>query len=253
MIEHSPGHSRLPAAPIALGLLLLGLALELDRLEPVFHHLFPQLERPMYRQAPFVELLGQHVALVAASSLLALCLALGLGTWVTRGTGRPYRSLVDTLVSMGQTVPPVAVLALAVPLIGFGSTAALIALVGYGLLPMLKGVTAGLGSVPASTVEAAIGLGLTPRQVLLQVEYPLAAPVVLAGVRASVTINIGTAAIAATVGAQNLGSPIIIGLSGFNTAYVLQGALLTGLLAITVDAAFDWGLARLAPWRPPTT
>jgi osmoprotectant transport system permease protein len=72
----------------------------------------------------------------------------------------------------------------------------------------------------------------------------------LAGLRTAITINIGTAAIAATVGAKNLGSPIIIGLSGFNTAYVVQGALLTGLLAITVDAAFDAVLLRLQAWKP---
>ena len=95
-----------------------------------------------------------------------------------------------------------------------------------------------------------------PRQILLGVELPLAAPLILAGVRTSVTINIGTAAIAATVGAQNLGSPIIIGLSGFNTAYVLQGALLTGLLAVTVDRFFEWGqhtLARRAGALPAGT
>ena len=84
---------------------------------------------------------------------------------------------------------------------------------------------------------------MTPRQRLWRVELPLALPVVVAGVRTSVTINIGTAAIASTVGAKTLGSPIIIGLSGFNTAYVIQGALLVGLLAVVVDLAFE----RLAP------
>ena len=232
--------------PVALAALLLGLAGGMVQLEPVFHGLFPQLDRPMYRQAPFLALLRDHVALVAASSLLSLSVAMALGIWVTRASGRAARTLVDTLVAMGQTVPPVAVLALAVPLIGFGALPAFVALVAYGLLPMLKGVTSGLGSVPAAAVDAATGLGMSPRRILLAVELPLAAPIILAGVRTSVTINIGTAAIAATVGTQNLGSPIIIGLSGFNTAYVLQGALLTGLLAITVDRFFEWGQQSLS-------
>jgi osmoprotectant transport system permease protein len=90
-------------------------------------------------------------------------------------------------------------------------------------------------------------MGMTNWQVLTQVEVPLALPVWLSGVRTSVIINIGTAAIASTVGAKTLGSPIIVGLSGFNTAYVLQGALLVGLLAVVTDMAFE-RLALKVTW-----
>lgn len=230
--------------PLALALGLLLLALYLDRLEPVFHALFPALDRAMYRQETFAGLLLAHLRLVLLSSGTALVVALAAGIWVTRESGRGYRVLVESLVSMGQTFPPVAVLALAVPLIGFGEQPAYAALALYGLLPMLQGVVAGLDATPEAALDAARGLGLSARQTFWSVELPLAAPIVLAGIRTSVTINIGTAAIAATVGAQNLGSPIIIGLSGFNTAYLLQGALLTGWLAITVDALFE----QLAQW-----
>ncbi|MGM9426680.1 ABC transporter permease [Hydrogenophaga sp. MI9] len=232
---------------LVLGLVLLTLCL--DRLEPLFHALFPSLDRPMYRQETFAGLLLAHLRLVLLSSGTALVVALAAGIWVTRESGREYRSLVESLVSMGQTFPPVAVLALAVPLIGFGEQPAYVALALYGLLPMLQGVVAGLDATPEAAMDAARGLGLSAWQAFWSVELPLAAPIVLAGIRTSVTINIGTAAIAATVGAQNLGSPIIIGLSGFNTAYVLQGALLTGWLAITVDALFEQ-LARLSQrWK----
>ena len=87
---------------------------------------------------------------------------------------------------------------------------------------------------------------MEPWRVLLQVELPLAAPIILAGVRTSVIVNLGTAAIASTVGARTLGSPIILGLSGSNTAYVLQGALLLGLLAVILDLTFD-RIGRLLP------
>jgi len=97
-------------------------------------------------------------------------------------------------------------------------------------------------------LQAARGLGLSPWQVLWQLELPLALPVWLAGVRASVIINIGTAAIASTVGAKTLGSPIIVGLSGFNTAYILQGAVLLGLLAVVTDMAFE-RVARRVAWH----
>jgi len=151
---------------------------------------------------------------------------------------------------MGHTFPPVAVLAIAVPVMGFSEKPAIIALVLYGLLPILQGTIAGIESVPSSAREIAEGVGMSRWQVLRKVELPLAAPVILAGIRTSVIINIGTAAIASTVGTQSLGSPIIIGLSGFNTAYVLQGALVVALLAIIVDMAFERWSRRLQNWQP---
>jgi osmoprotectant transport system permease protein len=155
---------------------------------------------------------------------------------------------VQALVSMGQTFPPVAVLAVAVPVVGFGELPALIALALYGMLSVLHATMAGLQSVPVAVRQSADGMGMSPWQRLVQVEVPLALPVWLAGVRASVIINIGTAAIASTVGAKTLGSPIIVGLSGFNTAYILQGALLVGMLAIVVDMGFE-RLAKLVAWK----
>ena len=123
---------------------------------------------------------------------------------------------------MGQTFPPVAVLAIAVPVMGFGWQPALIALALYGILPVLQGTLAGLSSISPG-IEHCRGMGMSGWQRLCKVELPLAAPVMLAGIRTSVIVNIGTATIASTVGANTLGTPIIIGLSGFNTAYVLQG------------------------------
>lgn len=117
----------------------------------------------------------------------------------------------------------VAVLAIAVPVIGFGLQPAIIALILYGVLPVLQATLAGLGAIDVSVTEVAKGMGMSRGQRLRKVELPLAAPVILAGVRTSVIINIGTATIASTVGASTLGTPIIIGLSGFNTAYVIRG------------------------------
>jgi osmoprotectant transport system permease protein len=155
---------------------------------------------------------------------------------------------VDALAAMGQTFPPVAVLALAVPLVGFGELPALLALTLYGVLPVLRGTVSGLQAVPGPMAQAARGLGLSPWQAFWQLEVPLALPVWLTGVRSSVIINIGTAAIASTVGAKTLGSPIIVGLSGFNTAYIVQGALVVGLLAVVTDMAFE-RVARRVAWR----
>lgn len=150
------------------------------------------------------------------------------------------------LPPLGRLFPPVAVLAIAVPVIGFGLKPAIIALILYGVLPVLQATLAGLGAIDASVTEVAKGMGMSRGQRLRKVELPLAAPVILAGVRTSVIINIGTATIASTVGANTLGTPIIIGLSGFNTAYVIQGALLVALAAIIADRLFEGWCRRSA-------
>ena len=113
--------------------------------------------------------------------------------------------MVDLLAGVGQTFPPVAVLAIAVPLIGFGAWPTVVALFLYGLLPIIENAIAGLEGVPQAVREAADGMGLTPWQRLRTVELPLAAPVILAGIRVSVTIAIGTATIGSTVGALDPG------------------------------------------------
>ena len=226
---------------------LAALVVVLPHSEPLFAGLFPQLERPVYRQEPFTQLLWQHLLLVGASGAASVLVGTLAGVWVTRPGGQAFRPVVETGVSMGQTLPPVAVLALAVPAVGFGEMPALMALALYGLLPVVQGTITGLQAVPAPVLQAANGMGMSPWQRLRQVEGPLALPVWLSGVRTSVIINIGTAAIASTVGAKTLGSPIIVGLSGFNTAYVLQGAVVVGMLAVVVDMGFE-RLARRVSW-----
>jgi osmoprotectant transport system permease protein len=223
---------------------LAALVLWLPHSQDFFSSLFPQLDRPVYSQEPFAQLLWQHCLLVTASSAVAVLVGTLLGLFITRPAGLQFKPLLETVVSMGQTFPPVAVLAVAVPIVGFGELPALTALALYGLLPVVQATVSGLQSVPDAVQQAARGLGMPAWQQLRQVDAPLALPVWLSGVRTSVVINIGTAAIASTVGAKTLGSPIIVGLSGFNTAYVLQGALLVGLLAVVTDTAFE----RLAGW-----
>jgi osmoprotectant transport system permease protein len=231
----------------AVGALAL-LVLWLPYSQPLFASLFPKLDRPVYTQEPFAQLLWQHCRLVVISSLISVTAGSAIGIFVTRRMGMPFRGIADTVTSIGQTFPPVAVLAVAVPLVGFGELPAIIALALYGLLPVVQSTVSGLQSVPPAVRQAATGMGMSRWQKLIQVEAPLALPVWLAGVRTSVIINIGTAAIASTVGAKTLGSPIIVGLSGFNTAYVLQGAVLVGMLAVVTDLAFEQ-LARTLAWR----
>lgn len=229
--------------------LFIVLLIGLPYSEPLFHTLFPEQPRPLYQQAGFLALTLAHGKLVVISSLAAVVIGVGAGVLVTRPAGREFRPLVETLAAMGQTFPPVAVLALAVPVMGFGEQPAIVALILYGILPVLQGTLAGLASVPVGALSVAEGMGMTGGQRLWKVELPLAAPVIVAGIRTSVIVNIGTATIASTVGANTLGTPIIIGLSGFNTAYVVQGAILVALAAIIVDRAFERLSLRLSRHR----
>jgi osmoprotectant transport system permease protein len=249
---------KLPADPLrraglrALGLvvLLAVLVVVMPATEPFFHWAFPSLARPVYDRATFAALTLSHIGLVGAASLVVVIAGVAVGIGVTRPAGREFAGIVGTVTAIGQTFPPVAILAIAVPMIGFGAGPTIIALIAYGILPVLDNTVAGLRSVPASARDASDGMGLTATQKLFSVELPLAAPVIVAGIRTSVTISIGTATIGSTVGALTLGSPIIEGLSGSNTAYVVQGAILVGLLAIAVDQLFAWLDLRLRRHEP---
>lgn len=240
-VRAAPGRlARLVVKPAVWASLTFAAALALLPFStPLFHALFPELARPLYTRASFLDLALSHAGLVAIASLVVVVVGVGVGIFVTRPAGRDFAGPVDTLTAVGQTFPPTAVLALAVPAIGYGGAPTVIALIIYGLLPVVSATIAGLGSVPVATLQAADGLGLSPGGRLAKVELPLAAPVILAGVRTSVILNIGTATIGSTVGALTLGSPIIEGLSGSNPAYVIQGAILVGLFAVATDLWFD--------------
>jgi len=219
--------------------LLLAATLGMEQLEGVFRWLESDSRQVIYARADFATLLGRHLLVVSVAAALAILIGVGAAIAVTRAWGRDFLPLVSQLASMGQTFPPVAVLALAVPVLGFGTLPIIVALLLYGLLPIVRNTLAGLAGIDRGVLEAARGMGMSDVQILRQVELPLAAPVILAGIRTSVTINIATAAIGATVGASNLGDPIISGIVNGNTAYVVQGALLIGLLAVSVDSLFS--------------
>ena len=219
--------------------LLLFLLLGMPLLRPIFAAAFPATTPPIYGDDSFVALFLFHAEYVILSSLAAAIIGVGLGIVATRERGADFRPLLEALATIGQTFPPVAVLALAVPAFGYGPAPTMIALTLYGILPILKNTLAGLGSVPAAVREAGEAMGLTRFQLLRNVELPLAAPTTLAGIRISVIINIGTAAIGSTVGAVTLGNPIIGGLVNGKVAYVLQGALVVGVFAIATDLLFE--------------
>jgi osmoprotectant transport system permease protein len=184
-------------------------------------------------------LVGQHLVLVGISSALTIIIGIPVGIWVTHPVGKEFLPVVTTVTSFGQTFPPVAVLALAVPALGFGILPTVVALFIYGLLPVTRNTIAGIQSTPADILEASRGVGMNHWQTLFRIELPLAAPIILAGVRISVIINVGTAMIGATIGAGALGAPIIAGLVENNLAFILEGAIPAAFLAVILDQFFS--------------
>lgn len=192
--------------------------------------------KPLTFDPPLWQLTLTHLSLVLLATAAVLLLGLPLAVAVTRPGREALRELTETLVGLGQTVPTFAILALAVPALGFGWAPTLLGLIVYGLVPVVSNGMAGLLTVDRALLDAARGMGMTPGQQLRRVELPLALPVLLAGVRTSTVYNVGTATVGAALGAGGLGSPIINGLSQQNTSLVLVGAVLAALLALSLDA-----------------
>jgi osmoprotectant transport system permease protein len=212
--------------------LLLGFLLRPQAFAPLFAPLTQYGAPPIYDQGNLLDLTLAHLATVCIAALASAVVAVGLGILVTRPSGAEFLPLSRALVNIGQTFPPVAVLAVAVPLVGFGEKPTLIALFAYGLLPIFENTVVGLRSCSPELLEAASGMGMSARQRLFSVELPIAMPLILEGIRLSLVINIGTATIGSTVAAKGLGEVIIAGLLSNNTAFILQGGLVTGLMAI---------------------
>jgi osmoprotectant transport system permease protein len=202
--------------------------------EPLFRPLTANNAPAIYDRDSLLSLTLSHLRTVAIATAAATALALTLAILVTRPFGAEFLPLSRMLVNIGQTLPPVVVLALAVPAVGFGETPTLIALFLYGLLPIFENALIGLTTLPVPVVEAAKGVGMTGWQRLTRVELPLALPIILAGIRLSVVISLATATIGSTVAAKTLGEIIIAGLLSDNLAFVLQGGLVVALLAVLI-------------------
>src|SRR5436190_6025496 len=195
-------------------------------------------------------LVGQHVLLVALATAAAVVIGVPLGIFAAR---RPRVSApIVAAANVVQTVPSLAMFGflLPVPLIGgVGARAAAVVLTVYGLLPIIRMTIAGLHGIDRAVVEAGVAMGMTPRELLWQVELPLALPSIVAGVRVAAVIGVGTATIAAAIGAGGLGEYIYRGLSMVDTTVILAGAIPAAILALAVDGALWWMERQLSTRR----
>jgi osmoprotectant transport system permease protein len=189
----------------------------------------------------------EHVVLVLVSVGIATVIALPLGVFLTRHARwqRPVLGIVNVV----QTIPSLALFGLLIPLpvFGIGMRTALVALTLYALLPVVRNTVTGIAAIDPALREAAIGMGMTDRQLLWRIELPLAASVILAGVRVATVIGIGLATIAAPIGAGGLGTLVFSGLASLDNRRILAGAVPAALLALAADGCFGW-LERRLQW-----
>jgi osmoprotectant transport system permease protein len=232
MRRRRPGGLRLALTPVLVGVALLLLFLWVHTAD------VPPEEAAVLSPDFIGTRLTQHVELTLVSFLIAAALALPLGVAAARA-GRAVRLPVLLAANLGQAIPSIALLALVFTVTGFSFRTTVIALVVYAILPILRNTMAGLQGVDPDAVEAARGMGMSPAQVLLRVELPLASPVVFAGLRTALVLVVGTATLGNFVGGGGLGDVIESGLTaaGLEPAsrIVVVGAVLVAALALLAD------------------
>jgi len=191
-------------------------------------------------------LLGQHIGLVAISTAIAALIGLPLGVLVARRAA--WRRPVLGLANVFQTIPSLALFGLLIPVFGIGAWTAITALVVYALLPIVRNTYVGITGVDPAVREAGRGMGMTDGELLRLVELPLAAGVILAGVRIATVVSVGIATIAAAIGAGGLGVYIFRGVATVDDTLILAGAIPAALLALLADALLGLAERRLV-WR----
>lgn len=179
----------------------------------------------------------QHLKLVGLSLAAAILVGVPLGVLATHSRWLAGATL--TGAGLLQTIPSLALLAFLIPLFGIGVVPALVALFLYSLLPIVRNTFVGVTTIPGSLAEAAAALGLSPAARLLRVQLPMASPAIMAGIKTSAVINVGTATLAALIGAGGLGEPILSGIQLRRTELILQGAVPAAVLALLVQWGFD--------------
>jgi osmoprotectant transport system permease protein len=194
------------------------------------------------RRAELLRMAARHLLLVALSLAAAIAVAVPLGLALERGS-RAAEPIVRA-VGLLQTLPGIALLAFMIPVLGIGLLPAVVALFLYSLYPILRNTWTGVRDAAPDAIAAGTALGMTPGQILRHVRLPLAAPVIMAGVRTATVINVGTATLAAFIGAGGLGDPIVAGLALSDTRMILSGAIPAALLALGADALLA-GVERL--------
>lgn len=197
-------------------------------------------ERVQLTAKPLLRLFREHMTIALSATLIVVLIAVPLGIALTRGPLRRFAVPIMTIAGFGQAAPAIGLIGISAALFGLGLQASIIALVVYGVLPIVANTVAGLQGVDPRLVEASRGMGMSSAATLLRVELPLALPVIVAGIRIALVLIVGTTSLVVFIGGGGLGSPINTGITLAQTSVLVVGAILVAALALFVD----W-LARL--------
>jgi len=185
----------------------------------------------------------EHFMLVVIPLTIAVLISLPTGILLTRPGYRRHADRVMAFFNAGQTIPPLAIIAIFFPFLGLGYGPAVLALTIYALLPIARNTIAALSAVPDDVREAARGMGMTPGEVLLRVELPLSVPIIISGIKTSAVLTVSTAVLAALVGGKGMGAIIFAGINFFRPELILAGTIYIGLMAVLLER-----LISLAGW-----
>lgn len=217
-----------------LSIILLLLLIFSKSFEGILNELF-STKFPSGSRTPLRVLFLEHLKMVLISSLIAIISGFFLGVFVTTKYGRIFKDSLLKLVNLGQAFPSAALLALVIPMVGYGIEGALFALSIYSLMPIVYNVVTGIEEVPKDILEAAKGMGMTEAETYVKVKLPLAMNAILGGIRTSVVINISAATLAAAAGAGGLGVLVVNGVKTFDMVLILEGSIPVTLLAIIAE------------------
>ncbi len=227
--------------PVVLALVILALLRYL-----ALSHLDSIDRRSLQWSVVRVEIV-QQLTLTVVSSAVVTVLAVGLGIALTRRRNRLLSTSVNAVATLGQAAPPIGLMILAALLIGVGARTAIYALILYSALPVLRNTVAGISGLDKTILEAARGIGMHPLRVLATVEMPLAVPVILAGIRTAIILNVGTAALATFINGGGLGTLITTGIAVDRTPIIVTGSVLVAVFALLLD----WAVALLGELLSP--
>lgn len=187
----------------------------------------------------------QHMKITGIAVGIAVLIGVPIGIWIAKN--RKIADLVLGVANIMQTIPSLALFGLIIPILGVGFTPSVFVLFLYALMPVIKNTYIGITTVDPAVIEAGRGMGMTRTQILRMIEVPLSLPMIMGGIRISTVINIGTATIAALIGAGGLGDFIFRGISMADNMMILTGAIPTALLALLVDALLNFVELRITP------
>jgi osmoprotectant transport system permease protein len=225
----APRFLRYLGMPVFLGLVCLALYLYVGSLQ------LDSIEKRILNTGFLFSRVIEHIQLAVVSTVIVVVLAVTTGILLTRPGTRRVTPAIIGLANIGQAVPSIGLLVLFAIVWDFGFWPAIVAFVAYSFLSILRNTMVGLQQVDRSTIEAARGMGMTKTAVLFRIELPLAVPIILAGIRTALIINVGTATLATFVDAGGLGTVIDTGIRLGRNSVLIVGSVLTGVLALSID------------------